>query len=231
MCSCVLNQDSRGFGGGQCVFISYLLGDIKVSNTCGETHAGKNPREGFWVCHSCLSLEQLWFDAKRLRVRVPSPVLGGGKCPMFSPLDFSLERLKHKRLRNRLRRSIWPSWGLWAPRAAVGWGLVWRIARCPKGGDRQRFEGAPPQTLLSVPRVQLCHWSLGSEFSIFEQSVGFEEVRYTSREKPDKHRCSGRPPRPQVTTSVSKQGTSSQCYYLNQSKIQLPTNPQELTES
>lgn len=108
MCSCVLNQDSRGFGGGQCVFISYLLGDIKVSNTCGETHAGKNPREGFWVCHSCLSLEQLWFDAKRLRVRVPSPVLGGGKCPMFSPLDFSLERLKHKHLRNRLRRSIWP---------------------------------------------------------------------------------------------------------------------------
>lgn len=42
MSTCVLNQESREFWGGQCVFISHLLGEKKVSNICGEMHAGKN---------------------------------------------------------------------------------------------------------------------------------------------------------------------------------------------
>lgn len=149
----------------------------------------------------------------------------GRKSLKFSPPGFSLERLKHKCLRKRLRRPIWPKLGSLGTGSSCGVGFSVEDSQIPQGGgDPQRFEGAPPQTLLSVLRVHLCHWSLGSEFGMFEEGVGFEEVRYTSREKPDEHRGSGRPSRPPVTTSVSKRETSSQCYYLNQSKIQLPTN-------
>lgn len=47
MFTCVLSQESRGFGGGQCVFISHLLGEKKVSDICGEMHEGKNLWEDF----------------------------------------------------------------------------------------------------------------------------------------------------------------------------------------
>lgn len=146
MFSCVLNQDSKGFGGGQCVFISYLLGDIKVSNTCGETHAGKNIREGFEfaivVSHlSSCDLMQRDFEF----VCLHQFLVVGRKCLMFSPLDFSLERLKHKRLRNKLRRSIWPKLRSLGTESSCGVGFSVENSQMPKGGgDRQRFEGAPP---------------------------------------------------------------------------------------
>lgn len=75
----------------------------------------------------------------------------------------------------------------------------------------------------------ICVIGLWDEFAVFntmtEQHVGLEEVRYTSREEPkDEHRCSGRPAQLPVTTSFSKQETSSSSCQQNQSKIQFLTN-------
>lgn len=80
MFTCVLSQESRGFGGGQCVFISHLLGEKKVSDICGEMHEGKNLWEDFeftivisftWAA-VVLCKEKLW-------VHVLSQVLDGEK--------------------------------------------------------------------------------------------------------------------------------------------------------
>lgn len=94
------------------------------------------------------------------------------------------------------------------------WGLVWRIADAPRVEETNSHpKGTSPYILLSVLKVHLCRWSLGwvcRVYTMTEQHVGLEELRYTSREKPrDEHRCSERSAQLQVTTSVSKQETSS----------------------
>lgn len=123
MFTCVLNQESRGFGGGQCVFISHLLGEKKVSDICGGNARRKEPLGGFWVHHSYFFYLSSCGFMQREAV---SP------CPFASSWwwEESLWCFLLPTLVSRIWNiSTWeihsgttsgPSWGPWAPRAAVG---------------------------------------------------------------------------------------------------------------
>lgn len=90
-----------------------------------------------------LLLEQLWFYAKRSCefTSFHEFLVVRRKSLMFSPPDFSLQRLKHKHLRNRLRHYIWPKLRSLGTKSSCG-SLVWRTARRPNGrGGQQGSEG------------------------------------------------------------------------------------------
>lgn len=208
----VFNQELRGFWGEHCVFISHsprgeetpqiFVGKCTQGRMCGRT-VSPDP----WVHHDC------FFYLSSCGFTTFHEFFAVGRKVWCYLLQTVVSR--------DCNISTWEidSGTTPARDEAPGhqeqlWGLVWRLANAPGVQETNSHpKGASPYILLSVLKVHLCRWSLEwvcRGYTMTEQHVGLEEVRYTSREKPkDEHRCSGRPVQLQVTTSVSKQETFS----------------------
>lgn len=133
MFSCILNQESRGFGGGQCVFISYLLGEKKGVKYLWGNACRKEPLGRLWVHRSCFfHLSSCGFMQRGCEFTYFHQFLVvGRKSLKFSPPGFSLERLKHKCLRKRLRRPIWPKLGSLGTGSSCGVGFSVENSQIP----------------------------------------------------------------------------------------------------